>query len=132
MKKPPAKKAPPQPNNGGNHTTISVQSHKWEAPLPPPAILEDFDRVVPGAAERIVDAWETESKHRRALEVSEQRSFYRDGMAGKVFAFIFVIAALGAASFCAYLGAEWAAVILGGGTIGSVVWAFVQGRKETK
>jgi uncharacterized membrane protein len=127
MKKPPAKR-PPQPSNG-NHTHISVQSHKWEAPLPPPSVLEGFNDVVPDGAERIVRAWEQESQHRREIEKAEQRSYYRDALVGKVFALIFVLAALGVSAFAAFIGAEWLGAVLGAGTIGSVVWAFISRQK---
>lgn len=132
MKKPrpPAKRSPPQNNPPtGNHTHISVQSHKWEAPLPPPAVLDEFNHVVPNGAERIVRAWELESEHRRQIEHTEQKSFYRDRMTGKIFALIFVIAALGVTAWCALVGAEWLGAVIGGGTIASVVWAFIHGRK---
>lgn len=129
MKKPPAKK--PQ-NSRTEQTTISVRSQEWHGPLPPPAILEDFDNVVPNGAERIVKAWEDETRHRREIEVQEQRSFYRDMLVGKIFALIFVLAALGTAAFAAYVGAEWLGAILGAGTIGAVVWAFVRSQQRDK
>ena len=103
-----------------------MQQNVWQAPIPPPSILRDFDSVVPGSAERIVRAWELESEHRRSVEKAEQRSFYRDAMFGKIFAFMFVVMALGVAGYSAYIGAEWLGVVLGGGTIGAVVWAFVK------
>lgn len=132
MKKPrtPAKRPSPQNSpQGGNHTHISVQQHKWEAPLPPPSVLQEFNHVVPNGAERIVRAWELESEHRRQIEATEQGAFYRDRMTGKVFALIFVMAALGVTAWCAYVGATWTATILGGTMIASVAYAFMHGRK---
>jgi hypothetical protein len=46
-----------------------------------------------------------------------------------VFALIFVLAALAVSGYAAMNGAEWFATILGGGTIASVVWAFVTAPK---
>lgn len=130
VKKPVAKRSQPQNNNQPpNHTQISVQSHMWKAPLPPPAVLEEFNRVVDNGAERIVKAWEDETAHRRKMERDELRKFYGDARLGKFFAFLFVLAALGVAAFAAWIGAEWLGVVLGAGTIGSVVWGFVQGKK---
>jgi uncharacterized membrane protein len=135
MKKPrpPAKRAQPTTSqqSGSNHT-VTFQSHKWEAPLPPPSVLDEFNHVVPNGAERIVRAWELESEHRRQIERTEQRAYYRDMMTGKVFALIFVLAALGMAGFAAFVGAQWLGAILGTGTIASVVWAFVQRQKKPK
>ena len=39
-----------------------------EGPLPAPVVLRDYDRYVPGAAERIINQWEVASEHRRKME----------------------------------------------------------------
>ncbi len=53
-----------------------------------------------------------------------------DNFLGKIFAFafafVFVLLALSASLYAAVQGAEWFAAIFGGGTIASVVWAFVK------
>ena len=37
------------------HTTnVSMVSQEFSGPLPPPAVLDDYNRVVPSAAERII------------------------------------------------------------------------------
>jgi uncharacterized membrane protein len=87
--------------------------------------LADFDLVVENGAERIMAAWESETAHRRELEKRELRFSIFDSTLGKVFALIFVLSALAVAAFAAFIGAEWLGVVLGGGVIGSVVWAFV-------
>jgi uncharacterized membrane protein len=134
MKKPPPVKRPQQPNNPpqqNHHHQISLQTHSWKAPLPPPEVLERFNQVVPNGAERIVKAWELESEHRRLIDRREQKLFYADSIFGKICALIFVLAALGFSAWCAWIGAEWVGAILGAGTIASVVWAF-NGKKEDK
>lgn len=131
MKKPPAKRSqqPSSPTENGQ-TRIEVhQSQMWKAPLPPPSVLSDFDNVVPGAAERIINAWEAEGNHRRMMDWREQRAYYRDALVGKVFALIFVLAALSLAAWAVYKGEAWIGAILGTGLIGSVVWAFIHQRK---
>ncbi|PYE88359.1 hypothetical protein C7477_1071 [Phyllobacterium leguminum] len=49
-----------------------------------------------------------------------------EAILGKIFAFLFVLAALSVCAYAAAAGAEWLATILGTGVIGSVVWAFVK------
>ncbi|TPM33755.1 DUF2335 domain-containing protein [Mesorhizobium sp. B2-2-2] len=127
MKKPVAKRSQPQNSPPGqNHTQISVHSHKWEAPIPPPEVLERFSDVVENGAERIVTAWEGEIEHRRDMEKSELRRFYNDATLGKILAFLFVALALSISGYAASVGAEWFATILAGGTIAAVVGAFVK------
>lgn len=129
MKKPrPPAKRSPQPSNG-NHTHISLQAHKWEAPLPPPSVLQEYNTAAPNGAERIVKNWEIESVHRREREKDEQRLHYRDAREGRYCALAFVLFALAVSAFFAYLKQPWLAGILGGGTIASVVWAFVYRQK---
>jgi uncharacterized membrane protein len=102
----------------------------WSGPLPPPSVLADFDEIVENGAERIMAAWESETAHRRELEKSDLRFSAMDSILGKVFALIFVLSALGVSAYAASIGAEWLGVVLGGGVIGSVVWAFVTGQKS--
>ncbi len=119
-----------EPNASSNDEAAQTVSAYWNGPLPPPAVLEDFDRVVPGGAERIFAAWEGETAHRHALEKRNLLLSAVDTILGKVFAFLFVCGALGACIYTAAIGANWVAAILGSGTIASVVWAFVKQRER--
>ena len=48
---------------------VSIQhTLSFEGPLPPPSILEAYNRVVPNGAERLFAAFEQQVKHRQALE----------------------------------------------------------------
>jgi len=132
MKKPPAKRSP-QPNSPQpNHTHVSVQhmASMWKAPLPPPDVLEEFNRVVDNGAERIVKAWEIESEHRRSIDRRDQRMFYVNAILGKIFAFLFVMAALALSAWALYLDRPWLAGILAGTTLASVVGAFLEIEKR--
>lgn len=45
-----------------------AQAYSFSGPLPPPEILEKYNRVFPGLAERIIGMAEQQSKHRQNLE----------------------------------------------------------------
>jgi uncharacterized membrane protein len=96
----------------------------WSGPLPPPSTLREFDSVVENGAARIFEAWETETTHRRNIENYELNTFRWNSLLGRIFSFIFVISSLLLAGFMAYIGAPWPAMLLGGATMASVVWAF--------
>lgn len=51
-------------------TVIQVVERRetYSGPIPHPTILEEFDRIVPGAAKQIVDQAASETKHRQSLE----------------------------------------------------------------
>ena len=46
------------------HMSVEV----WRGPLPNPTVLRGFEEVLPGAAERLFDLYETQSQHRMGLE----------------------------------------------------------------
>lgn len=49
---------------------ITIRSTRFQGPLPPPAVLVDYDQALPGLGERIVRMAEKEGDHRRSIERS--------------------------------------------------------------
>ena len=98
----------------------------WDAPLPPPEILNEFNRVVENGAERIVSAWERESSHRQKMEKRALGWDIFESLYGKTLAFVFVILVLIVCIYAISEGAWWIALVLGSGIVGMVVWAFVK------
>lgn len=47
---------------------MELRAEHFAGPLPPPAVLQEYDQVLPGLAERIVTLAEKQSAHRQALE----------------------------------------------------------------
>lgn len=105
---------------------------QWQAPLPPPEALEHFNEVVPNGAERIFKQWELETAHRQELERGELRVFGWNSILGRVFAFLFVLAAMAVIAFAIYMGSQILAGVLGTGLIGSVVTAFITTHRDRK
>lgn len=60
--------APPLFQIPNQQTQVRVETVRHEGPLPPPALLDGYEKVVPGAAERIIQLAEKEQEHRQALE----------------------------------------------------------------
>lgn len=100
----------------------------WQGPLPPPAVLEEFGRLVPEAPERIFRQWESESDHRRAYEHEALEAAIRLEARGQISPLVFALSALSVAAFALWLGQPWVAATVGGGTIASVVAAFLYQR----
>jgi uncharacterized membrane protein len=67
----------------------------WSAPLPPPNQLDDYNRVLPGLAERIVSMTGREQDHRHGLD----RSFVRYRFIGQWASVAISIAAIGSGTF---------------------------------
>ncbi len=51
----------------GHVISAEITEH-FSGPLPHPRILEDYDRIVPGAAYRIIRKFESQTEHRQKLE----------------------------------------------------------------
>lgn len=47
-----------------------ITSIQFQGPLPPPAMMEDYDRIIPNGANRLVVLLEKQTAHRIAMEES--------------------------------------------------------------
>lgn len=82
-------------------------SAQWEGPLPPPAALEQFNRIIPDGAERIMAMCEKEQAGRldaeRRITIAE---ICIEG-GGRVVGAVIVFACVGAAIWSIHVGADW-------------------------
>jgi uncharacterized membrane protein len=92
-----------------------VASQQWKGPLPPPAALEHFERIVPGSAARLIEMAEAEQKHRHSIEsgamFTQQESVRltaRNNLIGMVLGFVALLCGIGAAVWSVIAGASWA------------------------
>ncbi len=88
------------PQSEGQHQLI-VANQQWAGPLPPPSLLQGYDEVLPGCAERIVRSMEREQEHRHEMDkrlVDTYRTVYTRGQA------IASVVALGSLAGAIYLG----------------------------
>lgn len=61
------------PHPSGPTARLTVEQQVSTSPLPLPAIMEAYDRIVPGLAADIRDWTREEHEHRRAMERSDRR-----------------------------------------------------------
>jgi uncharacterized membrane protein len=117
----------------------------WYGPLPPPSLLAEFDKVIPGGAERIFALAERQAGHRQKLEEKEQIlredqarqefELSRDALAkefriatlGAVSAFILSMTTVFLSFWAIFHGYPLEGSLLGGGTIAALVGAFLYG-----
>ena len=88
--------------------------------------MDEFNRIVPGGAERIFAQFEAEASHRRELEKRESKFLVRDTHVGPFLAGLFALSGLGVSALAIYFGREWAATLIGSGTIAPIVYAFLR------
>ncbi len=92
--------------------------------MPPPEILQGYDNIIPGSAERLFKQFELEADTRRTLTRRGQTHNFIVALSGRVSALVFALAALAVSAYALYLGNTVAASIIGGSTIAMVVTAF--------
>lgn len=97
----------------GNIISMSIETHV--GPLPAPAVLAEYDRICPGAGERILRMAELEQVHRhegeKVLHFSQPATFRR----GQILAFFTCLMGIGGAIVLGLAGNSAAAIALGAG-----------------
>ena len=118
--------------NQSSSQQLSSQLAIHSGPLPHPSILEEYDRVLPGAAERILTMAESQSNHRQALETKYLGTESRNSLLGIICGLLLGLVGLSAAGICIYAGQGLPGAALGGVTLGSLVGTFVYGTSQRR
>lgn len=104
-------------------------SASYSGPIPPPAMLKQYDEVVAGAAARILGMAEDQSKHRMQIE---QRVLYHDSVRaylGMVCGLTLGVVAIAGGSIAAYYGRDWFGGTLSLSGLASLVGVFIYGNR---
>lgn len=105
------------------------KSSSFRGPLPPPEILAGYEKILPGASERILSMAEKQQDHRINMEatiVKEQTRQSANGQLwGAVLATLFGIGAV----FLGYTGHDWLAGVMATTTIIGLATIFVLNKK---
>ncbi|PXA93984.1 hypothetical protein DMC47_21425 [Nostoc sp. 3335mG] len=107
---------------------FKVEASYSSGPLPPPKTLQEYDLIVPGAADRIIKVMEQEAEHQRAMDREIFRATRFDILIGKILGLIVALAGFGTSLGALYLGSPSTASIIGGATVVSLVAIFVIGK----
>jgi uncharacterized membrane protein len=128
--KSPAKPANQSPTDSvTQHNSIEVRE-TFSGPIPHPTTLEEYEKIVPGAAERIIAMAESDMEHQQEMDREALRIAESQVKRGQVSAFWLTIIAFGVCIFALMTGSEIAASVIAGTTIVALVTAFVVGRKD--
>lgn len=88
------KNIPTKPNNGGGIVAASIKHVTHSGPIPDPETLRRYNEVLPGTAEKIIDAFERQNKHRISIEEKAVNHGIYIEKVGQFFAFLITITAL--------------------------------------
>jgi uncharacterized membrane protein len=111
---------------------VKVKGTAYQGPIPPPADLERYNAILPGAAERILAMAERQANHRQSLEKKVLDSDAFHALLGIICALIIALVGLGVAGYIIINGHDWAGAIIGGATLASMVSAFIYGSSKLR
>jgi len=103
------------------------EEHFFSGPLPGPEILANYERVLPGLADRIVGMAERQSAHRQELEKAAVLGEQQRAGRGQSCALIVALCGLVVAGLCGFSGQQVAASIIGGIDLVGLVGVFIYG-----
>lgn len=103
-------------------------SHSFSGPVPPPQILDGYNKIIPGAAERILGMAEADAKHQQNMDKQILLLASGDSKRGQIFGFLIAIAAFVTCIGSILLGSEKTAIVIGGTSVVGLVSVFITGR----
>jgi uncharacterized membrane protein len=98
-------------------------------PLPAPQVLAEYERVLPGLAERIVKMAETQMVHRQGLEAKHLDGESRRANRGQYFGLAVALGGFLLSGFCVAYGAVVAAAVIASVDLVGLVSTFLYGTK---
>ncbi len=132
------KPAPKTPKSADQQPEVRVVGASFSGPMPPPSLLQGYEQVCPGAAERILRM--AEEQHRHSIDMDRQTAgVIADGMRcehiesrmGLIFGFVIALAFIAVGVFVIYGGYPWPGALLSGGGISvPIIGMFVRGHRQ--
>lgn len=109
------------------HQVVSHQvTQVWHGPVPDPATLIEFEKILPGAAERIFSLAEREATLRHEEKRTDVEEYHASVKRGQVFAFVVLMTVMIAACVCAVFNCEKIGVAIaaigGAGIVSNFIW----------
>ena len=125
---------PPDPANEAKLTShesvpLIVTHAYFRGPLPPPSVLEHFERVLPGAADRIFTMAEEQLRTRPRLEAQALVGGLRAEATGQWLAAVIVLVGMGFGTWLGLSGHDTAGLVTMLTPLGVVAAAFLQMRQ---
>ena len=131
-----------RPDHTGNkpaNQQVIHQQEVYSGPIPQPDTLQQYDTIIPGAAERILCMAEENARHRREMEsaaltaqVEADKRKHREVTRGQLFGITSVLTAFGLAGLALFLGQATVAGTICGVVVVALATVFITGRKTAE
>ena len=109
-----------------------VMSESWSGPFPPPSVIEKYEDMVPGAADRILKMTENQTAHRIEIEKIVIRGDSTRSYLGLIFGFILSMAVISGGIYLVANGHDWAGGVLIGLDLIGLASVFVYGSRSRR
>lgn len=104
------------------HTSLELS---FSGPIPSAQILSEYDKIIPGAAERIISMIEAEVMHRRSIEIDIFKKHVKTVIWGQLLGFIIGLIGIFAGSYIILKGSEIPGAIIGLASLTSIMATFL-------
>ncbi|HET6878684.1 MAG TPA: DUF2335 domain-containing protein [Pirellulales bacterium] len=112
--------------------TSQVTTTSYTGPVPPPALLREYDEVVPGAAERILSMAEKQTTHRIELESIVVKGGATRSWVGLWLGFVIALVVCGVGLWVALAASPTAGATIITGTVAVLAGVFVYGQHSQR
>jgi uncharacterized membrane protein len=113
-----------------------IQEIQFSGPIPPPNIISGYEKILPGAADRILAMAEKQSEHRQEMEKKMVEAESRDGLLGIICGFTLGVGCIAAAIIMTVTYPESVGVIsgavLGGTGVVSIAGTAIKSTRSNK
>lgn len=129
-KEAPSAKTPERAGPGAERSRITAVGVEYQGPLPPPSSFEHYERVLPGAADRILKMAEQQAEHRRLCETALIQAETRSTHLGLIFAFVLGTLGIGGGIYLSLSDHSLAGLTSTIASLGALLGAFIYGRRR--
>ena len=113
------------PERDKEHFRALIVSEQFQGPLPSPKHLEQYNKIVPGAANRIIEMAEKEQAHQHEWNNKSLRLASRQTARGQWMAFILSLVLVAVAVWTIFAGHPTVGGIIFGTTVVGLAAAFI-------
>lgn len=119
-------------SKNSNNLVVEERTITFSGPLPPPEVLERYNKIVPGVAERIIKMAEQQSAHRRSLEAQVINSDIKNSKLGLYFGFMIGLTGIIGSVITSIYVSQLAGGVLGIGSLTALTGVFIYGSQSRK
>ena len=100
--------------------------------LPPPEILQEYERIMPGATKLLLEIGERQMKHRHEVENRDLTIYNLKSFAGLIFGFLIGIFGMGGGFYLTFKGYNVIGIIFSSSTLVTLVMTFIYGSQSKR